>query len=57
VGLWGKVGPALGLLLAQAPLSRWWLAHYRVVPVEWLWRYATYGERPATRIPAQSGQP
>ncbi|MBL8525293.1 MAG: DUF418 domain-containing protein [Betaproteobacteria bacterium] len=59
VGLWGKVGPALGLLLAisvfflvQVPLSRWWLARYRFGPMEWLWRYATYGKRPAMRIAA-----
>jgi uncharacterized protein len=57
IGLWGKVGPALGLLLAisifflvQVPLSRWWLAHYRFGPMEWLWRYATYGKKPVMRI-------
>ncbi len=59
LGLWGKVGPALGLLLAisifflvQVPLSQWWLARFRFGPMEWLWRYATYGRRPAMRVVA-----
>jgi uncharacterized protein len=55
-GLWGKVGPAAGLLLAfaiffviQVPLSIWWLRRYEFGPMEWLWRYATYGRRPSMR--------
>jgi uncharacterized protein len=51
-GLWGKVGPAAGLLLAlamffaiQVPLSLWWLRRFRYGPMEWLWRLATYGHR------------
>jgi uncharacterized protein len=53
-GLWGKVGPAAGLLLAfaiffviQIPLSLWWLRRFQYGPMEWLWRLATYGHRPA----------
>jgi uncharacterized protein len=53
-GLWGKVGPAAGLLLAfaiffviQVPLSVWWLRRFQFGPMEWLWRLATYGHRPA----------
>ena len=53
-GLWGKVGPAAGLLLAfaiffvvQVPLSVWWLRRFQYGPMEWLWRLATYGHRPA----------
>ena len=56
-GLWGKVGPALGLLLAiaifflvQVPFSRWWLARFNFGPMEWLWRYVTYGRMPPIRI-------
>lgn len=51
----GKVGPALGLLLAvmlyaaQVPLSAWWLARFRFGPVEWLWRSLTYGRRQPLR--------
>jgi uncharacterized protein len=55
-GLWGKVGPAAGLLLAfaiyfviQVPLSVWWLRRYELGPMEWLWRYCTYGRRPSMR--------
>jgi uncharacterized protein len=53
-GLWNKVGPAAELLLAfaiffiiQVPLSLWWLRRFQYGPVEWLWRLATYGHRPA----------
>ena len=53
-GLWNKVGPAAGVLLAfaiffiiQLPLSVWWLRRFQYGPIEWLWRLATYGHRPA----------
>jgi len=53
-GLWGLMGPALGLVLAfaiffviQVPLSIWWLRRYAMGPLEWLWRYLTYGHAPA----------
>jgi uncharacterized protein len=49
-GLWGKVGPALDLVLAvaiffvvQVPLSRWWLSRFQIGPMEYLWRVLTYG--------------
>lgn len=48
-GLYGKVGPLLGLLLAffiyfvQIALSRLWLRRYKYGPVEWFWRSLTYG--------------
>jgi len=49
-GLWGKVGNMLDLALAigiffvvQVPLSKWWLAHHELGPMEWLWRRLTYG--------------
>lgn len=47
-GLFGQVGPALGLLLtlviftAQIPLSMWWMGRFQFGPVEWLWRTLTY---------------
>ncbi|MDQ3079193.1 MAG: DUF418 domain-containing protein [Pseudomonadota bacterium] len=34
---------------AQFLLSPIWLRHFHFGPVEWLWRYLTYGERPAFR--------
>jgi uncharacterized protein len=52
-GLWGKVGPAWGLVLAfaiffaiQVPWSRWWLARHERGPLEALWARVTYGEAP-----------
>jgi uncharacterized protein len=68
LGLWGKVGPALHLLLAvvlyfaiQIPLSMWWLKRFRYGPMEYFWRMLTYGRRalsgheaaPATTTAAQ----
>lgn len=47
-GLFGQVGPGLGLLITvaiyalQIPLSVWWLRHFQYGPVEWLWRKLTY---------------
>jgi uncharacterized protein len=52
-GLYGKVGPAMGLIPtvvlygAQTVFSNWWLARYRFGPMEWLWRGMTYGKFPA----------
>jgi uncharacterized protein len=58
-GLWGKVGPALDLLLAvaiffviQVPLTRWWLSRFQQGPMEYLWRVLTYG-RGALQAPAE----
>lgn len=54
-GLYGKVGPAMGLIptvvlyAVQIALSNWWLARYRFGPMEWLWRGMTYGRFPAMR--------
>ena len=57
-GLWGKVGPALDLVLAvaiffiiQVPLTRWWLSRFQIGPMEYLWRVLTYG-RGAVRATA-----
>lgn len=63
-GLYGRVGPALGLPItvvffaAQVVFSNWWIVRYRFGPMEWLWRGLTYGkfpsmtrEEPAPRLP------
>jgi uncharacterized protein len=48
LGLFGKVGTALGLVVTLAvylpliPLSAWWLGRFRFGPMEWLWRTITY---------------
>lgn len=54
VGLYGAVGPALGLIptaavyAAQVWFSRRWLAAHRYGPAEWIWRRLTYSA-PAPR--------
>ena len=48
LGLFGQIGPALGVVLtvaiftAQIPLSMWWMGRFQFGPVEWLWRTLTY---------------
>ena len=36
----------VALFTLQVMFSRWWLARYRHGPMEWLWRWGTYGKRP-----------
>lgn len=43
------LGLAVGVFAAQVAFSRWWLSRYRFGPIEALWRWATYGRRPAFR--------
>ena len=49
-GLWGRVGPAAGLLLAvviffvvQVPCSLWWMRRHERGPLEAVWARLTYG--------------
>jgi len=55
LGLYGKLSPAAGLFIVvallpvQAWLSRWWLTRFVFGPVEWLWRFWTYGQAPPMR--------
>ena len=61
LGLWGKVGPAMGFVLSlviffavQVPWSLWWLKTRERGPMETLWARLTYGRRqvaPATAAP------
>lgn len=62
LGFWGRIGPALQLVLAiaiyfviQVPLSRWWLSRFALGPLEYLWRVLTYGR--ASLRAAASGAP
>ena len=54
-GLLPWMGPTLSLAFAivvfalQIVFSRWWLARYAYGPAEWLWRWATYGVKPALK--------
>jgi len=52
LGFYGKVGPALSMLLSlviffaiQVPFSRWWLGRFQMGPMEYLWRLLSYGHR------------
>ena len=55
-GLWGQVGRAgqvllvLALFALQVLLARWWMTRCRFGPMEWLWRWMTYGVRPPLRL-------
>lgn len=43
---------AIVLFLLQFWASRWWLARYRLGPLEWIWRSFTYWRRQPLRLPA-----
>ena len=55
LGLYGKVGPALGLWITaaiftiQVLYSHFWVKRFRYGPLEWLWRGASYGKLPRIR--------
>ncbi|MFO1329875.1 MAG: DUF418 domain-containing protein [Rubrivivax sp.] len=58
-GLWGRVGPAWGLVLAlviffgiQVPWSLWWLRRHERGPMERLWARLTYGRSARRAAPA-----
>jgi uncharacterized protein len=60
-GLFGKVGPALGLVISfaiyfliQVPLSVWWLRRHEYGPMEYLWRRLTYAQPSASQPAAAS---
>jgi uncharacterized protein len=43
--------------IVQVPLSLWWLRRFQYGPMEWLWRLATYGHRPAMLPGANAAAP
>ncbi|GGT04381.1 DUF418 domain-containing protein [Nonomuraea spiralis] len=45
------VSIAAVILVLQWVWSTLWLRRYRFGPMEWLWRWATWGSRPAQRVP------
>jgi len=64
LGLWGRVGPALDIVIAfaiffvvQVPLSKWWLGRYEPGPMEWLGRKLTYGDATMKRAPEMGSDP
>jgi len=42
-----------GIWLVQLIVSPLWLRRYRFGPLEWLWRWLTYGQKPAMRRAAE----
>ncbi|MEM1244930.1 MAG: DUF418 domain-containing protein [Acidobacteriota bacterium] len=63
LGWLGLAGPAAGLALAIALyalmtlMAQQWLARFRYGPLEYLWRWATYGRRPVFRKAAATESP
>ncbi len=57
LGLYGKVGPALGLLLSiviftiQLIISKYWFRYYQFGPIEWLWKSLTYSKLFRMKLP------
>lgn len=50
IGATALVAVSLAFFAGQMLFSRWWLARYHYGPMEWLWRWLTYGgARPAFR--------
>ena len=48
----------VGLFLADALASRWWLSHFRFGPFEWLWRSITYARwQPMRIVPSPGAEP
>ena len=39
-----------GIWLLQLYWSPWWLARFQFGPIEWLWRFLTYGSKPQWRL-------
>ena len=62
-GLYGRVGPLVGFLptiaiyAAQVVLSVWWLRHFAMGPMEWVWRRLTYGSAPTLSFRRVSASP
>jgi len=56
LGLMGKVRMAACLLITtavfatQVLFSRFWLSRMAMGPMEWIWRWWTYGTRPPFRL-------
>jgi uncharacterized protein len=50
-GLYGGYGPLFDVMIAvvifslQVLFSLWWLRHYKMGPLEWVWRTFTYGKK------------
>ena len=51
-GLYGKISYTLGFCLViviyamQILISKWWMKRFNYGPIEYLWRFGTYGQKP-----------
>lgn len=60
LALYGKYGPFAGVILAafifslQVLFSKWWLKHFYMGPLEWIWRTLTYGKKQKLRRTEES---
>ncbi|MCL6683054.1 DUF418 domain-containing protein [Sphingomonas alba] len=63
LGYWGELQRhqlyyiVFSVWAVQIVISPIWLRHFHFGPVEWLWRYLTYGKAPPFRRETSSGQP
>lgn len=56
VGKWQDVGICVALFAGELAFANAWFAWFRMGPLEWIWRWATYGARPPFRhLPATHG--
>ena len=49
VPVWMMLPLAVSLFAVQMVTAHWWMRHFTMGPLEWLWRAATYGYLPALR--------
>lgn len=49
VSKWQNVGICFGLCLLELIFANLWFIYFKMGPLEWIWRWATYGSRPAFR--------
>lgn len=56
LGFYLKIGPSITIFVAlafccmQLAFSYYWLQFFKMGPLEWVWRFANQGKRPAFRI-------
>lgn len=46
VSVVGGIGLTFGIVFLQVLWSNWWMARFNYGPLEWLWRYFTYRQKP-----------
>jgi uncharacterized protein len=58
LGWYGTYGPfptlfvSFGIYALQVVYSNWWMERFRFGPLEYVWRWLTYGSAPPLRLPA-----